>query len=139
MAKKQMKFKSKKIKVDDLVFDSKKEYQRYLELLDMEENGDICCLQRQVKFELLPKQQGERAVNYIADHVYVYGKILVVEDVKSKITKKQTDYIIKRKLFKFMYCTENVDKLKKSITVKDLIFFLTGKKDIERIYFKEYE
>ena len=139
MAKKQMKFKSKKIKVDDLVFDSKKEYQRYLELLDMEENGDICCLQRQVKFELLPKQQGERAVNYIADHVYVYGNVLVVEDVKSKITKKQTDYIIKRKLFKFMYCNENVNKLKKSVTVKDLIFFLTGKKDIEKIYFKEYE
>lgn len=139
MAKKQMKFKSKKIKVDDLVFDSKKEYQRYLELLDMEENGDICCLQRQVKFELLPKQQGERAVNYIADHVYVYGNVLVVEDVKSKITKKQPDYIIKRKLFKFMYCNEKVNQLKKSITVKDLIFFLTGKKDIERIFFKEYE
>ena len=139
MARNQMKFKSKKIKVDDLVFDSKKEYQRYLELLDMEENGDIECLQRQVKFELLPKQQGERAVTYVADHVYVYGNVLVVEDVKSKITKKQPDYIIKRKLFKFMYCNENIDKLKKSITTKDLIFFLTGKKDIERIYFKEYE
>ena len=136
---KQMKFNSKKIKVDDMVFDSKKEYQRYLELLELEKNGDIEKLQRQVKFELLPKQDGERAITYIADHVYVYGNVLVVEDVKSKITKKQPDYIIKRKLFKFMYCNEKLNDVSKCVKVKDVIFFLTGNKEVDQIYFKEYE
>lgn len=137
--KKMMKFKSKKVKVDGLVFDSKKEYQRWLELQELQSKGVIDCLQRQVKFELLSKQQGERAVMYIADHVYLYGEILVVEDVKSKITKKQPDYIIKRKLFKYMYCNKNIDKTHQYVKVKDIVFLLTGRYDIEEIYFKEYE
>ena len=125
---KQMKFKSKKIKVDDLVFDSKKEYQRWLELVELEKNGDIKFLKRQVKFVLLPKQQEERAVTYIADHVYKYGEILVVEDVKSKITKKQPDYIIKRKLFKYFYVN------RKTIEHEELCRLY----NVKKIYFKEY-
>lgn len=125
---KQMKFKSKKIKIDDMVFDSKKEYQRWLELVELEKNGDIKHLKRQVKFVLLPKQQGERAVTYIADHLYKYGEILVIEDVKSKITKKQPDYIIKRKLFKYFYVN------RKTIEHEELCRLY----DVKKIYFKEY-
>lgn len=133
------KFFSKKVKVDGMVFDSKKEYQRWLELQELEKKGDICCLQRQVKFVLLPKQNGERAVTYVADYVYVYGDILVVEDVKSKYTKKQPKYILKRKLFKFMYCNKKLDKVNEHFQIKDMIFLLTARDDIKEIYFKEYE
>ena len=126
---KQMKFKSKKIKVDGMIFDSKKEYQRWLELVELEKNGDIKHLKRQVKFILLPKQDGERAVTYIADHVYKYGEILVVEDVKSKITKKQPDYIIKRKMFKFIYCNN-----RNTIQKQEMCY----KYECKEIYFKEY-
>lgn len=126
---KQMKFKSKKIKIGDMIFDSKKEYQRWLELLELEKNGDIKHLKRQVKFVLLPKQDGERAVTYIADHVYKYGEILVVEDVKSKITKKQPDYIIKRKMFKFIYCSN-----RNTIQKQEMCY----KYECKKIYFKEY-
>lgn len=129
----------KKVKVDGMCFDSKKEYQRWLELKELEKKGDINNLQRQVRFILLPKQQGERAVTYIADHVYVYGDILVVEDVKSKYTKKQVEYILKRKLFKFMYCNKNLDKVNEHFEIKDMIFLLTARDDIKEIYFKEYE
>lgn len=134
-----MKFKSKKVKVGDLVFDSKKEYKRYLDLLDLEKNKVISNLQRQVKFVLLPKQDEERLVTYIADFVYLQNDCLIVEDVKSKITKKQPDYIIKRKLFKFMYCNKNLDKVREHYKVKDMIFFLTARDDVKEIYFKEYE
>ncbi len=133
------KFFSKKVKVDGMCFDSKKEYQRWLELVELQKKGDINNLQRQVKFVLLPKQEGERAVTYVADHVYVYGNILVVEDVKSKITKKQPDYILKRKLFKFMYCNKNINKTYQTVKVEDIVFLLTGRDDIKEIYFKEYE
>lgn len=105
------KFKAKKIKVDGMVFDSKREYKRYLYLLELEKEQKISHLDRQVKFELLPKQKGERAITYLADFVYVDNGVLVVEDVKSKITKKQTDYILKRKMIKYFWIS-NLEKLK---------------------------
>lgn len=105
------KFKAKKIKVDGMVFDSKREYKRFLYLLELEKEQKITHLDRQVKFELLPKQKGERAITYLADFVYVDNGVLVVEDVKSKITKKQTDYILKRKMIKYFWIS-NLEKLK---------------------------
>lgn len=105
------KFKAKKIKVDGMVFDSKREYKRFLYLLELEKEQKISHLDRQVKFELLPKQKGERAITYLADFVYVDNGVLVIEDVKSKITKKQTDYILKRKMIKYFWIS-NLSKLK---------------------------
>lgn len=105
------KFKAKKIKIDGMMFDSKREYQRYLYLLQLEKEKKITHLDRQVKFELLPKQKGERSITYLADFVYLDSGVLVVEDVKSKITKKQTDYIIKRKLIKYFWIN-NLEKMK---------------------------
>lgn len=105
------KFKAKKIKVDGMVFDSKREYKRFLYLLELEKEQKISHLDRQVKFELLPKQKGERAITYLADFVYVDNGVLVIEDVKSKITKKQTDYILKRKMIKYFWIS-NLEKLK---------------------------
>lgn len=131
----------KKVKVDGMTFDSKKEYKRWLELKKLKDSNCIDGLQRQVKFELLPKQKEfkERAVTYVADFVYWYDDILIVEDVKSKYTKKQPEYIIKRKLFKFMYCNKNLDKVNENFKVKDMIFLLTARDDVKAIYFKEYE
>ena len=47
----------------------------------------------------------ERAVFYYADFVYLEVRTnkMVVEDVKSPATKKNKEYIIKRKLFKYLY------------------------------------
>jgi hypothetical protein len=90
-----------------MTFDSKKEAKRYRELQIMEKAGYIYQLQTQVKFELIPSQyiEGkcvERAVNYIADFVYIDGEtgLQVVEDTKGVKTK---DYIIKRKLMLFRH------------------------------------
>jgi hypothetical protein len=75
-----------------------KEANRWCELKMLEKAGLIQDLQRQVKFELIPKQDGERAVHYVADFVYVEGGKKIVEDVKSAATKKNKEYVIKRKL-----------------------------------------
>jgi hypothetical protein len=47
----------------------------------------------------------EKGIKYIADFVYYDNKRknLVIEDVKSAITKKLSTYIIKRKLVKVRY------------------------------------
>ena len=111
------KYKSHKTNVNGVIFDSKKEYNRYIELTLLSRSGAIKGLKRQVKFELIPAQYEpdiinprgkvkkgkliERAVSYIADFVYTdeNGKT-VVEDTKGFRTK---DYIIKRKLLLYMH------------------------------------
>lgn len=80
-------------------FDSVKEYNRYRELLLLARAGKIHDVIRQVKFELIPKQDGERACNYIADFVYWEGDKMVVEDVKGyKNGAAYELFKIKRKL-----------------------------------------
>lgn len=98
-----VKYGNVKVTVDGHTFDSKKEYNRYCELKLMERAGLIKDLETQKKFELIPKQDGERAVNYIADFVYTENGETVVEDTKGFKTK---EYIIKRKLMKYIHGIE---------------------------------
>lgn len=99
------KYHSRKVTVDGITFDSRKEARRYSELLLLERVGAIQNLQRQVKFELIPSQRidgkvVERACTYIADFVYEENGRKVVEDTKGF---KTLDYIIKRKLLLYRY------------------------------------
>ena len=50
------KFKNKKIDTPEGKFDSKLEYEYWLQLKAREQAGEITNLQRQVPFELIPKQ-----------------------------------------------------------------------------------
>ena len=85
-------------------FASKKERERYKDLRLLEQAGIIEDLKTQVAFELIPIQHSadgrmlEREVRYVADFTYIKNGELVVEDVKSPATRKNSEYIIKRKL-----------------------------------------
>ena len=99
------KYHAKKQRIGNLVFDSKKEAMRWLELEKMQRDGLISNLRQQVKFELLPNQRGangkviERAVHYIADFVYTKDGETVVEDVKGYRRGRAYDvFVLKRKL-----------------------------------------
>lgn len=112
------KYGSKKVEIDGIVFDSKKEAKRFQELLLLERAGAIQGLNRQVKYVLIPEQREpdiigkrggrkpgkllERECAYIADFVYFDHELggIVVEDTKGFRTK---DYIIKRKLMLFRH------------------------------------
>ena len=76
------KYGAKKTTVDGITFDSQKEALRWCELGIMAKAGAIEDLQRQVKFELVGKNEKFRAHYYIADFVYRENGRLVVEDVK---------------------------------------------------------
>lgn len=102
------KYSNKKVILDGISFDSKREAVRWTELRLMEKAHEISNLERQVEFVLLPPQtdpetgkHAERAVKYVADFVYndKDGK-MIVEDTKGFKTK---DYIIKRKLMLYHY------------------------------------
>lgn len=105
------KYRSKKIEVDGMTFDSRKEYRRWCELSLLERAGKITDLQRQIKYVLIPTQYEpptvgkngalkrgkviERETSYVADFVYTENGNPVVEDVKGFKTEA---YKIKRKL-----------------------------------------
>lgn len=115
------KYKNKKIIVDGIKFDSKKEATRYKELKTLERAGAIHDLQRQAKYVLIPaqyelsgeiytkgKEKGkpkkgkliERECAYYADFVYTENGKTVVEDTKGV---KTPEYIIKRKLMLYVH------------------------------------
>ena len=100
------KYKSKKVIVDGITFDSKRESNRYCELKLLERCGKIKDLALQPKFELQPsfKKNGKtiRAINYVADFTYFDIELNknIVEDVKGFKTK---EYILKKKIFEFVY------------------------------------
>lgn len=111
------KYRNRKIERDGMTFDSKKEYNRWVELSLLEKAGEISELQRQVKLTLIPPQREpdiigkrggvkkgkllEHEVSYIADFVYrdKDGK-WIVEDTKGFRTP---EYIIKRKMLLFLW------------------------------------
>ena len=88
-------------------YDSKKEKYRADELKLLQKAGHISSLKEQVRFELIPSQYTiingkkkciEQSCFYIADFTYIENGFLIVEDVKSPITRSNPVYIIKRKL-----------------------------------------
>lgn len=116
------KYGNRKVAVDGITFDSKKEAQRYTELKLLEKAGKITSLCRQIEFELIPAQREmtdqiytkgpnkgkfkpgkviEHKCSYVADFVYwdLKNNCMVVEDTKGMRTK---EYIIKRKLMLYM-------------------------------------
>ena len=98
------KYGSRKVTVDGVTFDSRKEYFRWHELSLLEKSGVISQLQRQVRFELIPSQKVdgkvvERPVHYVADFVYKENGHTVVEDVKGyKKGAAYNIFTIKRKM-----------------------------------------
>jgi hypothetical protein len=120
-----MKYRNRKITVNGIQFDSKKEARRYKELCLMERSCEITDLQRQVKFVLIPAQyetyerygkkgqrlkDGKRCVEkecaYIADFVYKKDGCIVVEDAKGYRNPSTAGYayfVLKRKLMLWVH------------------------------------
>lgn len=112
------KYNNRKITIDGITFDSKKEADRYQQLRLLEKGGYIKNLERQVKYILIPAQREpdiigpkggvkkgkliEHECSYIADFRYldVASGGLVVEDTKGFKTEK---YLIKRKLMLYIH------------------------------------
>ena len=89
------KFHAKKVELDGILFDSRREANRYAELRQMERAGLIADLRMQEEFELIPKCGKERPAKYHCDFSYtdLESGAKVVEDVKSRATKTK-DYIM---------------------------------------------
>lgn len=109
------KYGNKKAKHDGMVFDSRRERNRYIILSALQRAGEISDLRMQVTYELLPaiyemeekqlktkvkmvQRCAQRAVHYIADFVYKDKEgNEVVEDTKGMRTK---EYLLKKKMMR---------------------------------------
>ena len=85
-------------------FDSKKEAQRYDELMVMLRSGIITDLRLQPQFTLQESYLTEagnriRAIRYTADFSYRFGGRMVVEDVKSTATRTK-EYLRNKKMMR---------------------------------------
>lgn len=109
------KYFNKKVIIDGIKFESKKEGKRYTELKLLKRAGLIKELELQKVFELQPKYinaKGEhiRAITYKADFYY-YDKEkekYVVEDTKGYRTEA---YKIKKKMFEYVYPDLTIEEI----------------------------
>ncbi len=101
------KYNAKKTEVDGIVFDSRREADRYCELKLLQRAGKISDLRLQVPFELQPaftvNGKKVRPIHYIADFVYKENGQYIVEDAKGHRTK---EYMLKRKMYAYRYKDE---------------------------------
>ena len=109
---KQNKYKNTKVEYKGIKFDSLKEMRHYQLLEYRQRTGEIKDLKLQVSYELIPKYKinGKTIRNtcYLADFTYITTKDdkLHVIDVKSPITRKNSTYRMKKKLFEYKYGVE---------------------------------
>lgn len=101
------KYFNKKVIVDGIKFDSKKEAKRYTELKILKKAGLIKELELQKVFEIQPKYRNNkgdniRAITYKADFFYydIKREQYIVEDTKGYRTDV---YKLKKKLFEYQY------------------------------------
>lgn len=108
-AKKTSKYNAKKVRIDGILFDSKLEGNRYLELKQLLSLGVISDLETHKKYPLIVN--GLEVTTYEADFVYKKNGTEVVEDTKGFLTK---EYKIKKKLMKAIYDKDIIEVYSKS-------------------------
>lgn len=97
---KRSKYGAQKCVIDGIKFDSKKEAFRYAELKVLERSGVIENLRLQVPYILIQKSKYGRAIEYVADFVYIENNKVVIEDAKGFRTPV---YKLKRRMFAEKY------------------------------------
>lgn len=98
------KYRAKKVYFDGYTFDSKKEAQRYKDLLLYEKAGEIEDLQIHPRLRI--KINGESVCDYVGDFQYRDYRGLVIEDTKGVRTAL---YRLKKKLLWAIYKIQIVE------------------------------
>ena len=90
----------------------------------MQRRGVISQLQRQVRYEIIPaityektivlktktkvvERVDEKPAHYTCDFQYLRDGVLVIEDAKSDATRREKDYVLRRKLIKHLIREQN--------------------------------
>ena len=101
------KYRAVKTEVDGIVFDSKREAARYMELMLLERAGEISHLELQPVYECVVN--GKKICTYRADFRYFTKLGNIVEDVKGV---KTPIYRLKKKLVEALYAGVTILEVK---------------------------
>lgn len=134
-----MKYFNHVVEYQGIKFASITERNRYLVLKSMERKGEIHSLELQKEFVTLPKiirydtvqlktktkvveRVDEPATKYHADFYYYDNKlgVWVIEEIKSKATRRIRDYSLRRKLVKLMVARMNEEAGEKKYVFKEI-------------------
>lgn len=117
------KYGNKKVTFDGIIFDSKREMQRYVVLKEAERRGEISNLDLQPKFELVPKMTEtyikhlktkdkecvrtiQLPITYTADFGYTKDGERIIEDVKISPKVLPKELCLKVKLMRYFHGIE---------------------------------
>ncbi len=107
--KKRRKYNNRKVEADGFTFDSDKEFKRYCYLKVRQQLGEIRDLEVHPVFKfddgrLVIRYEGKRIAKYEADSSYIEVATgeYVVEDVKSKVTRLNPFYRLKKAIMSSM-------------------------------------
>ena len=101
------KYRAVKTEVDGIVFDSKREAARYMELMLLQRAGEISHLELQPVYECVVN--GKKICTYRADFRYFTKLGNIVEDVKGV---KTPIYRLKKKLVEALYAGVTILEVK---------------------------
>jgi len=96
-----------KTTIDGIIFDSKREAERYAELRLLERAGEISALKIHPKYILaeavITEKETIRPIYYIGDFEYREGDRIICEDIKGGRATQTAVFKLKVKLFKARY------------------------------------
>ena len=130
------KYNSKKVEYQGEIFDSKFELTYFVYLQELEKQGKISNLERQVKYCLLPRQVNEigkflyHPIYYVSDFEYDIQGVHKTVDTKGIPTP---DFKLKQKLFYYVF-NRQIECVKYSEVKKNDLFKQIDKK--MKNYFK---
>ena len=101
------KYNAQKTMVDGILFDSKREAARYMQLMLLERAGKISHLELQPVYECIVN--GKKICSYKADFRYFTKNGNIVEDVKGYITPM---FKLKKKLVEAIYSGVTIEVIK---------------------------
>ena len=101
------KYRAVKTEVDGIIFDSKREAARYMELMLLQKAGEISHLELQPSFDCIVNEK--KICSYHADFRYFTANGCVVEDVKGVRTEV---YRLKKKLVEALYPGVKIQEVK---------------------------
>ena len=101
------KYNAQKTMVDGILFDSKREAARYMQLMLLERAGKISHLELQPVYECVVN--GKKICSYRADFRYFTKDRNIVEDVKGFITPM---FKLKKKLVEAIYSGVTIEVIK---------------------------
>lgn len=97
------KYNAKKVKHNNIIFDSQKEYKRYLFLKQKEDEGIITNLRTHIKINIIEKNDKFRKSDYIVDFLYTKNEVDIYEDVKPSKSMITEVFKLKQKLMYSKY------------------------------------